>query len=533
MKYAIGICCIVIFLAACTPTSTDSGDIRVELIDGTVRRTYAYDVPLSVGEFLRRVDVEIDDLDRVNPSLFTQIEDGMTITIVRVSEAITCHEEEFPFQTRRIPTDGLEPGVEEIAQGGENGTKQICERCIFENGSQTTCSFTSETVLQEAKEQLIFYGTGGVAVPVVVEGKLAYIAGGQAWLIEGNARNKRPLTQEGRLDGRVFDLSPNGRQLLFTRRTDAPDDPEFSNELWAVLDTGDPSPVRLLPDNVITGAWFPNESFTVTYSTADPRNEFPGWEAYNDMYIMRIDSQTGQTLDFRDVVDVNAIGIYSYWGTTYAWSPDGEQLAWSRADSVGLVDLDNGEFVTLVTFPHFDPAIVANWVWQPELHWSQDGQMLLTTVHGAPYGTESPVNSVVFHGAVLDPERNFILEDAFKLAGIWAQPRYSPITQDGAGFPDYDVAYLQARDPLNSLGGDYDLVVADRDGSNPQGIFPPQDRPGIRPFNERQPTAFTWSPSGTHIAIIYQGNLWVVEVGTGSAQQLTTDGQASHPVWTN
>jgi hypothetical protein len=95
------------------------------------------------------------------------------------------------------------------------------------------------------------------------------------------------------------------------------------------------------------------------------------------------------------------------------------------------------------------------------------------------------------------------------------------------------VAYLQARDPLNSLGGEYDLVVADRDGSNPTVVFPPEGRPGIRPFNEIQPTEFEWSPAGTHIAIIYQGNLWIVEVDTRLAQQITTDGQASHPRWTS
>jgi hypothetical protein len=523
---------ILLLLAACNnPGGDSSTEIRVELIDGNVRQTYVYDEVVSVDEFLRRIEANVSDLDRVNPSRFTQIQDGMTITIVRVSEQIACTEENFPFETRRIPTDALDPGVEEIAQTGESGIAQTCERCIFEDGVQTSCTVTSQTVLRDAKEQIIYFGTGGVDVPIVVDGKLAYIANGQAMFIEGNARNRRALTPEGRLDGRVFDLSPNGRQLLFSRLTEQSDDPEFSNELWVILDTGNPQPLRLLPDNVISGEWFPGTTFTVSYSTADPRNGFPGWEAFNDYYIMRIDSRTGETVDLNDVVGVNAIGIYSYWGTNYQWSPDGRRLAWARADGVGLVDLEDGEFNTLVNFPHFDPAIVANWVWQPDIAWSQDGQMMVTTLHGSPYGSESAINSVVFNIAVIDPERGLLVEKAIELAGIWAQPRFSPISQDGAGFPDFDVAYLQARDPLNSLGGEYDLVVADRDGSNPRAIFPPEGRPGIRPFNEVQPTDFEWSPTGTHIAIIYQGNLWIVEVDTRLAQQITTDGQASHPRW--
>jgi hypothetical protein len=525
---------LLALLLACTPPQDSSpAEYRVELLDGNLRRTYVYDQQISVDEFLRRVQADMGDLDRVNPPPFTPIEDGMTITIVRVSEDVTCRDESLPYETRRIPTDALDPGVEEVAQVGQNGVQQLCQRCIFENGAQTTCTQTSQTVMQSPKEQIIYYGTGGVDVPIVVEGHLAYISGGQAWLIAGNVRNRQPMTTAGGLDGRVFDLSPGGRQLLFSRRTESTADPDFANELWAVMDTANPNPVRLLPDNVLSGAWYPGASYTLSYSTAEPREGFPGWEAYNDLYLMRLDSRTGETLNVEAVVDVNAIGIYSYWGTQYQWSPDGQRLAWARADSLGLVDLEEGEFITLASFPHFDPAIVANWVWQPKLSWSYDSQILISTLHGPPYGGESPVNSVVFDLAVLAPERNFLLEKFIPLAGIWSAPQYSPLRQDGAGFPDYQIAYLQARDPLNSLGGEYDLVVADRDGSNPQVIFPPDNRAGLRPFNETQATEWAWSPSGSHIAIIYQGNLWIVEVASQLTQQITTDGQSSKPRWTN
>jgi hypothetical protein len=523
----------VFFIAACQdngqPTRTE---LRIELLDGNVRRTYISEERVSVDEFLRQANIVIGDLDRIEPSRFTQLEDGMTITIVRGSEETTCYEEDYSFETRRIPTDSLNPGEEVIGQAGENGVQRICERCIFENGVRTTCSVTSQTPIKEAVEQIIYYGTGGVDVPILFEGKLAYISNGQAWFIEGNTRNRRALTTEGLLDGRVFELSPNGRQLLYTRFTDDKEDLEFTNELWAILDTGNPSPVRLLPDNVLTAQWMPGESFSVSYSTANPTNTFPGYEAYNDVYIMRINSQTGQSIDFRNVVEENALGAYSFWGTRYQWSPDGTRLAWSRADSVGLVNLDDGEYVTLLSFPEFAPALSANWVWQPEIQWSYDGRWLITTVHGAPYSTESPENSIIFDMAVIAPDTGLLLDKFLSRTGIWATPRFSPIRQDAAGFPDFDIAYLQARDPLNSLGGEYDLIVADRDGSNPRKIFPPDGRPGIRPFNEKN-TDFVWSPSGTHVALIYQGNLWIVEVLSGLNQQITIDGQASHPRWAN
>jgi len=71
-------------------------------------------------------------------------------------------------------------------------------------------------------------------------------------------------------------------------------------------------------------------------------------------------------------------------------------------------------------------------------------------------------------------------------------------------------------------------VVADRDGSNARVVFPGAERPGLRPDPE---DGIAWSPSARQIALIYQGNLWVIDVKTGQAYQITSDGQASRPRW--
>jgi Tol biopolymer transport system component len=42
---------------------------------------------------------------------------------------------------------------------------------------------------------------------------------------------------------------------------------------------------------------------------------------------------------------------------------------------------------------------------------------------------------------------------------------------------------------------------------------------------------FAWSPDGQAIAFTYQGSLWLVDVSTAEASQLTLDGGASRPVW--
>ena len=57
--------------------------------------------------------------------------------------------------------------------------------------------------------------------------------------------------------------------------------------------------------------------------------------------------------------------------------------------------------------------------------------------------------------------------------------------------------------------------------------------PGIKTsdFGGLTPQNFDWSPDGRQIAIIYQGNLWVVDAETGVSHQLTFDQGSSNPIW--
>jgi Tol biopolymer transport system component len=111
-------------------------------------------------------------------------------------------------------------------------------------------------------------------------------------------------------------------------------------------------------------------------------------------------------------------------------------------------------------------------------------------------------------------------------AGMWARPQFSPLDANGNGH----VAYLRARDPENSLNSEYDLVVANRDGSNSTALFPGANKPGLRPIDDRDED-WTWSPDGRQLVVVYQGDLWLVDAASGQATQLTVVGDTALPRW--
>lgn len=525
---------LALILGACQQTELQPGEFTVTVdVDG-VSSVYRYDKIISVGQFLEEIGVALGEYDEVNPLLQTQLRDGIRITVTRVVRREECEEEVMPFDTQTQFTQALPPGEQRIMQTGENGIRQVCYRIIERDGVEASRTEISSIPIKSPRSEIVFVGSEPTETYIPIDGTLTYISGGQAWIVEGNTLNARPLTTDGVLDGRVFDLSPDGRRLLYTVSTEDSADPDFSNELWAILDTSAnvPEPVQLVPEDVRLAQWVPGQlTVTVAYSTANPTTDAPGWRAYNDLYVMQLDPETGEVLGVpQEIIPQNALGTYPWWGRRYVWSPDGAQVAWANADSVGLVDLETGEYVTLFTFAEYAPLLErfqGASVWVPTLSWSEDGHLAFT-VHGPPYGSETPENSIIFDLAVIDTKSDLQISPFVSQSGIWSSPSYSPMIEGRDGMPQYSIAYFQAREALNSLGTQYDLVIADRDGSNARVVFPGPDRSGVRPDPEN---GLVWSPTGRQIALVYQNNIWIIDIETGLAHPITSDGQASRPRW--
>jgi resuscitation-promoting factor RpfB len=518
---------LFLWLTACTPTP-QTPKLLVSLVADGRERKYEYTVPVTVGEFLRDAEIEKGELDRVSPPEFTQIADGMKVTVVRVKEETECEQNEIPYRQRTVLNEALKAGEELLGQAGQNGTEQVCYKVSIEDGVRRDPVEINRVTLTAPQDEVVYVGPTGQLDPVPITGTLAYISNNNAWIMRGSSTAKRPITTTSDLDKRVFSLSANGRQLIFTRNSH--DDHEnFLNELWLVNDTtNDSEPIQLVPEDVLYADWIPGRENSISYSRGEARTEPPGWRAFNDLWMMRIDPQTGESLNIDEVLEPSQGGLYGWWGTVYKWSPDGQTLAWVQAESLGLVNLENGELQPLLQFPLFNTR--ADWSWRANISWSPDGERILTTVHGAPVGSEPPEFSPVFNVAVTDIEGSFEA-DIVKNSGIWASPQYSPtFTPTGSEFPSGYLAYLQARDIANSINdkAEYDLIVADRDGSNARKIFPQEGQNGLT-----APQQLAWSPDARQIAVIYQGNLWVVDIESGIPYQLTLDGGASKPVWTS
>jgi len=510
----------VFTLTACRSPQVTGEDITVHILADGDTQDVALPSGSTVTQALQSANITIGNLDKSEPPLYTVLKSGDSVTLIRVEETFETEEQIIPFERQVVRNESLPDGETRLVQAGVNGRQEITYRIVMEDGEEISRSIVKSVILQDGAPEIVMIGAQASFAPLTIPGKIAYLAGGNAWLIDTNTANRTPIVTTGDLDGRIFFLSPNGNYLVFTRKSTKPANQEI-NTIWSVRTNGG-KPIATGIANVVHYAeWIPGTN-SIMYSTVEPRSTAPGWQANNDLH--RYSITTGAKAK---VLDASSGGVYGWWGSVYSFSPDG-RLAYARPDGIGLVDIDGkyikSPFIDIIPFnTHSD------WAWLPSLTWGADGKTLYYTSHAPPPSLVNEEDSPFFDLNAVSFENDANV-DIVKETGMFAYPSSSSL-QPSSSEKRYQIAFLQAIFPEQSETSRYRVVVMDRDGSNRRTVFPPIDAPGL------QPQIPVWAPdqiegqNGDFIAVVYQGNLWLVDSGNNQAYQVTGDGLVTRIDW--
>ena len=510
---------LLLVLAGCTLRQPDQ--INVTLVaDGQTRSILTE--TKTVGAFLRQASVTLGDLDYVRPSETASLQDGATVRVVRVTQETEIVTETLPFGTRTQPDASIPPGTPLPMQPGRNGAREITIRITYEDGVEIKREEIERKTVSEPVDEIVRIGIKDVYSTVPFTGTIAFISNNNAFVMRGTPGGRRAVTTDGDLDGLAFDLSPDSRWLIYTRVVS-----DTLNQLW-IADTALATP-EARPLNVtgaLWAAWSP-DGRSIAYSTAEPSSGPARWRAHNDLFVLPIEA--GRPGRARRILAESSSATYAWWGTTFAWSPDGGAMAFADTDSVGVITLTARIPVAtrLVTFTAFNTR--STWAWVPTPSWSPDGQFIAFTLHGKSETGRSDGDSERFDVHIVSRDGSTHVR-LFNPAGMWAEPRWSPSSANSL------IALGQIDQSFENSQSRYALWLIDRDGSNRRPVFPPDDRPGLQGRPD-----LAWSPDGTRLVITdqarqtpegaYQGDLYLVDAITGRFQQLTTDGTLRSPRW--
>ncbi len=512
--------------------------IRVSLTADDETLTLSLPPGSTVQNALDEAGLTLNALDRTEPPAYTVLSDGAKVRLVRVTEEFEVEQVVLPFQRQTLRNESLPVEQEVLIQPGKNGLQEITYRRVFEDKVETSNQPVpvNSVIVEEPLPEIRMIGVQTPFTTVEVPGTLYYLRDGNLWKITEDTGNRQAVITTSDLDGRILSISDNQAWALVTRRAKV--DGRI-NELWAMYigsDTGaeatpipeDKRQIDLGVNNVIHFAdWAPGSDTKIYFSTVEPRPTAPGWQANNDLHSLTF-STTGWTTQWVTIIEANAGGVYGWWGVNYLWSPDKRTLAFARPDSIGIVDVKTGTITPTLDILPLQPF--GDWAWVPGITWGPDGKVLYTGEHIAAQGAVTPEESPDFDlSAVISPGGSLRLVSQ---TGMFAYPLASPIQSEGGNL-DYQIAYLQAITPNQSDTSRYRLAVMDRDGSNRLTLFPPPENAGLEP----QQHWGAWSPaplpvSGNYaIAILDQGNLWLVDAQSGETNQITGDGLTTRVVW--
>jgi len=506
-------------LMSCRSPQVTTPNITISITVDGASKTVTVPSGSSVTQAFQAAGITVGNLDRAEPPLYTVLINGDKVTLIRVKEDFETEEQVIPFERQVVRNESLPEGETRLVQAGANGKQELTYRIVSENGVETSKSIVKSVILQDAAPEIVMVGAQSSFAPLPVPGKLAYLSGGNAWIIDTSTANRIPVVTTGDLDGRIFELSPAGKYLIFTRKSTKPAVQEI-NQLWGVRTNGG-KPFNTGIVNVVHFAdWIPNTN-SFAYSTVEPRSTAPGWQANNDL--QRYSITTGEK---RKILDANSGGIYGWWGMNFAFSDDG-RLAYARPDGIGLVDLDGKALKPLLNITPLNTH--SDWAWLPSIAWGADGKTLFYTSHAPPPSLVSEEDSPFFdiNAASFSNDANVQIAEQ---TGMFAYPAVSSI-QSSSRERQYQVAYLQAIFPEQSETSRYRVIVMDRDGSNRRTIFPANDAPGLEPQTPEWAPESIAGQSGDFIAVIYQGNLWLVDSGNSQAYQVTGDGLVTRIDW--
>lgn len=493
MKYIniLTLFCILVLLCltACSEESESSTSFLVVLRVDEIERAYRFTEDHTVADLLSKADLTLNEGDHLSHSMDASLDDGMIITVQKSGDWTDCVLRPIPYGEIRLPNELLSPGEIRLGPGGKDGIERVCTYFQVRDGGTNQTEIRSE-IVEPAIEQITFFGVDQPEIGLPINGTVSYISHGTVWIMRDNSDHRNAITQVFDADGHVFELSPDGESLLFTRRYER----EEKNQLWLLRSTSDLNLPSLQLDAHIGSLafWHPGEHETIfTFHEV----ESPTLQRH------QLDLRTG-VLQTNETVHLLLDPSSE---KRIILNNEGTQVAFSGINEIGTINLRNGETYPLSFFGAKSLENNLNWV--PEVSWSYDDKVLITT---KPATTENQPNRYDIVAYFMEDEIRVTL---FENVGQNAIARYSPRAST-------NIAFTQ------NHAGHYALFISDQDASNERLLFPISEDIPIADVSE-----FSWSPNGQQLLAVADGNLWLIEVDSGQAWQLTGDGGVSAVDW--
>ncbi|MHB0877832.1 MAG: G5 domain-containing protein, partial [Anaerolineae bacterium] len=464
-----------------------------------------------VRDVLQELAITLGEDDRIEPGDWAPVIDGTEIVVVRVESKTETSIEALPFARRSVIGAGLAVGEQRLLQAGHEGQEEIVYQVTIEDGQEVERRLLSRRVVATPQEEIVASGAATARQEFTFSGTIAYLSQGNVWVMRGTNAAERALTTAGDLDGRVFDLSADGKAILVTRRLDGAMQINELCTLGTDVVGGEPEPLGI--GNVLAARWSPDGA-SLAYSGGEATEGSPGWRAFGDVQLLALAGSEPP----RQLRPGGCTGTYCWWGPELAWSTDGQVIYLTDASSLRAIPLAGGEERLIAEYPPLRTR--SEWVWVPRAAAHPTVAAVAMAWHQDAGDGSAVEDSQRFDAVLVDVTAGTVTVLAADV-GMWARPQVSPPGADGT----VRLAYAVATERAASANSTYEMWVAAADGSDPRRAYPAEEAPA--PLV----TDFCWAPDGSALALVADGDVYLYGVADGSLQPLSPGVGAERVLW--
>lgn len=113
----------------------------------------------TVEDVLERAGVELSEDDEVYPAKGTYITSGMNIEVIRVKTETITKTETIEYSSKTVEDPTLAKGKKKVVQYGSNGTRKVKIKITYKNGEEYSRKVISSEVTKQPVNEIIHIGT--------------------------------------------------------------------------------------------------------------------------------------------------------------------------------------------------------------------------------------------------------------------------------------------------------------------------------------------------------------------------------------
>lgn len=141
---------------------------QITLNVGEEEKQHVWTTSTTVADFLKNQDVQLNELDKVEPALTDELTEKSNVTVTRIEKVTDVVEEPIAFNVVEKKDDNIEKGVQKVINSGKEGKQEKHYEVTIKNGQEVTRKLLKTETVQKSEDRVVALGTKVVQTSTTV-----------------------------------------------------------------------------------------------------------------------------------------------------------------------------------------------------------------------------------------------------------------------------------------------------------------------------------------------------------------------------